>query len=50
VFHTRCHRKLGPVCEVQEPPLVEVEAGHMMRCHIPVDELRELQRDEAAHV
>jgi peptide/nickel transport system ATP-binding protein len=50
VFHTRCHRKLGPVCEVQEPPLIEVEAGHMMRCHIPVDELRELQRDEAAHV
>ena len=50
VFHTRCHRKVGPVCEVQEPPLVEVETGHMMRCHIPVDELRELQRDEAARV
>jgi len=50
VFHTRCHRKVGPVCELQEPPLVEVEAGHMMRCHIPVDELRELQRDEAARV
>jgi peptide/nickel transport system ATP-binding protein len=50
VFHTRCHRKVGEICERQEPPLVEVESGHMMRCHIPVDELRELQRSEAAHV
>ena len=50
VFHTRCHRKVGEICETQEPPLVEVEAGHMMRCHIPVDELRELQKSEAAHV
>ena len=48
VFHTRCHRKVGAICETQEPPLVEVEAGHMMRCHIPVEELRGLQR-EAAH-
>jgi peptide/nickel transport system ATP-binding protein len=43
VFHTRCHRKVGEVCELQEPPLVEVEGGHLMRCHIPVDELRRLQ-------
>ena len=50
VFHTRCPRKVGPICETEEPPLVEVEAGHLMRCHIPVEELRALQRDEAAHV
>jgi len=43
VFHTRCHRKIGEVCELEEPPLVEVEGGHLMRCHIPVDELRRLQ-------
>jgi peptide/nickel transport system ATP-binding protein len=43
VFHTRCHRKVGDVCELEEPPLVEVEGGHLMRCHIPVDELRRLQ-------
>ena len=24
----------------QEPPLVEVEPGHLMRCHIPIEELR----------
>jgi hypothetical protein len=28
----------------QEPPLVEVEDGHLMRCHIPIEELRRLQR------
>jgi peptide/nickel transport system ATP-binding protein len=43
VFHTRCPRKLGEVCEQTEPPLVEVEPGHEMRCHIPLEELRRLQ-------
>jgi peptide/nickel transport system ATP-binding protein len=43
VFHTRCPRKLGEICETEEPPLAEVERGHFMRCHIPIDQLRELQ-------
>jgi peptide/nickel transport system ATP-binding protein len=43
VFHTRCPRRVGAVCDEQEPPLVEVEPGHMMSCHIPIDELRRLQ-------
>jgi peptide/nickel transport system ATP-binding protein len=43
VFHTRCPRKLGPICEQQEPPLAEVEGGHFLRCHISIDELRTLQ-------
>jgi peptide/nickel transport system ATP-binding protein len=43
VFHTRCPRKLGAICEETEPPLAEVETGHLMRCHIPVDELRRIQ-------
>jgi peptide/nickel transport system ATP-binding protein len=43
VFHTRCPRKIGPICEQEEPPLEEVEPGHFMRCHIPIDELRVLQ-------
>ncbi len=45
VFHTRCPRYLGAICEEQEPPLAEVERGHFMRCHIPVDELRRLQAE-----
>jgi len=43
VFHTRCPRNLGAICEEQEPPLLEVETGHLMRCHIPIAELRRLQ-------
>jgi len=43
VFHTRCPRRVGPVCDDTEPPLVEVEEGHLMRCHIPLEELRALQ-------
>jgi peptide/nickel transport system ATP-binding protein len=43
VFHTRCPRKLGAVCEETEPPLQEVEGGHLMRCHIPIGELRTAQ-------
>ena len=48
VFHTRCPRKLGAVCEETEPPLLEVEDGHHMRCHIPIEELRRLQAKETA--
>jgi peptide/nickel transport system ATP-binding protein len=44
VFHTRCPRKLASgICESTEPPLAEVAPGHLMRCHIPIDELRTLQ-------
>jgi len=46
VFHTRCQRKLGAICEETEPPLVEVEGDHHMRCHIPIEELRRLQGKE----
>jgi peptide/nickel transport system ATP-binding protein len=46
VFHTRCHRFLGRICEEQEPPLVEVEDAHEMRCHIPLEELRRLQAEQ----
>jgi peptide/nickel transport system ATP-binding protein len=43
VFHTRCPRYLGPICEEEEPPLQEAEPGHFKRCHIPIEELRRLQ-------
>jgi peptide/nickel transport system ATP-binding protein len=44
VFHTRCPRKLTTgICESTEPPLLEGEPGHQIRCHIPLAELRELQ-------
>jgi peptide/nickel transport system ATP-binding protein len=52
VFHTRCPRKLPTgICESTEPPLLEEEAGHQIRCHIPLAELRQLQlkNPESAH-
>ena len=42
-FHTRCPRKIGAICEEQEPPLADAEPGHAIRCHIPFDELARLQ-------
>jgi len=40
VFQTRCPRKLGKICETEEPPLHPgAEDGHEIRCHIPVSEL-----------
>jgi peptide/nickel transport system ATP-binding protein len=47
VFHTRCPRFIGDICVNVEPPLLEVEPGHMMSCHIPISELRKMQRPEA---
>jgi peptide/nickel transport system ATP-binding protein len=49
VFHTRCPRRLSTgVCESTEPPLHEDEPGHLIRCHIPLSELRTIQRNESA--
>ena len=45
VFHTRCPRRLSSgICESTEPPLAEVEPGHQMRCHIPIDQLTAMQQ------
>ena len=43
VFHTRCPRRTLGLCDVEEPPLREVEPGHLLRCHISLEELRRLQ-------
>ncbi len=39
VFHTRCHRKIGVVCENTEPPWQDSVAGRRYRCHIKPDDL-----------
>ncbi|WP_457302247.1 oligopeptide/dipeptide ABC transporter ATP-binding protein, partial [Phyllobacterium sp. P5_D12] len=44
VFHTRCPRKIGAICEEQEPQLFTAEPGHTIRCHIPYEELARLQK------
>jgi len=47
VLNPRCPRKAGSgyetLCETEEPNLNEVEPGHFMRCHIPVEKLKQLQ-------
>ncbi|MBK9126018.1 MAG: ABC transporter ATP-binding protein [Chloroflexi bacterium] len=42
-FHTRCPRYLGDICRTEAPPFRDAGDGHLIRCHIEVDELRRLQ-------
>ncbi|MGH7266575.1 MAG: oligopeptide/dipeptide ABC transporter ATP-binding protein, partial [Candidatus Rokuibacteriota bacterium] len=39
-FQSRCPRKLGAVCETETPPAREPAPGHVIYCHIPLEELR----------
>jgi peptide/nickel transport system ATP-binding protein len=47
VFQTRCPRKIGRICEEREPPLLEGQGEHSMRCHIPPAELAKMQGTHA---
>ena len=56
-FTTRCPRKLGKQCDEERPPVQMAADGHAIACHIPLDELRQVeevirvpQRDERLHV
>jgi len=42
-FHPRCPRSLGDLCSTQQPPWQETMDGKMIFCHIPVNELRDIQ-------
>ncbi|HEX6119985.1 MAG TPA: ABC transporter ATP-binding protein [Dongiaceae bacterium] len=48
VFHTRCPRKIGAICEQQEPPLHRIDPQHAIRCHLSVDQLASSQAGAAA--
>ena len=43
VFHTRCHRAIVGTCDTVVPELKEISPGHHMACHIPAEQLVELQ-------
>jgi peptide/nickel transport system ATP-binding protein len=47
-FHTRCPRKIGAICETQEPPWQDLDGEHRICCHIPAAELLALQAAPAA--
>ena len=42
-FNTRCPRKIGQICEQEAPPWQESEDGHRIFCHIPLEELRQME-------
>ncbi len=44
VFHPRCLRKLGEVCETTLPSDAPDDTAHVLACHIPQRDLRDLQR------
>ncbi len=41
VFHTRCHRAIEGLCDTTEPEMVEIGAGHSIKCHLTVEQLQE---------
>ncbi|MBN3814930.1 oligopeptide/dipeptide ABC transporter ATP-binding protein, partial [Paraburkholderia sp. Ac-20347] len=47
LFSARCPRKIGAICDEAAPPFDDIGAGHRIRCHIPADQLRDLQRVDA---
>jgi peptide/nickel transport system ATP-binding protein len=42
-FHTRCPRKIGQICESQEPPWRMNAGSHRICCHIELEELKRIQ-------
>jgi peptide/nickel transport system ATP-binding protein len=42
-FQTRCHRKIGLICETELPPNKDMGDGHMILCHLPDDVLRAME-------
>jgi peptide/nickel transport system ATP-binding protein len=39
VFQMRCHRKIGTICENQDPPLKSLSVDHHVKCHLSSDAL-----------
>jgi len=42
-FNTRCPRHHGTICETERPPDVEAGPGHLIACHIPMEELQKTE-------
>jgi len=42
-FQTRCPRKIGRICETEEPPIREFQPGHRIACHIDPEELEAME-------
>jgi peptide/nickel transport system ATP-binding protein len=42
-FQTRCHRKIGEICETELPPVKELPSGHKIMCHLSDAELAAME-------
>jgi peptide/nickel transport system ATP-binding protein len=42
-FFSRCPRSLGEICQSEEPPWQELPSGKRIYCHIPANDLHQLQ-------
>jgi peptide/nickel transport system ATP-binding protein len=42
-FSTRCPRKLGEKCDHERPPAQQAADGHVIACHIPIEELAKIE-------
>ena len=49
-FQRRCPRRIGDTCDNETPPWRPTELGHAIRCHIPLAELRGMQKQSAIAV
>ncbi len=47
-FHTRCPRRIGPICDQTPPPWQEAPRGHALACHLSIDPLLQRQSDSSA--
>jgi peptide/nickel transport system ATP-binding protein len=41
-FCTRCHRRIGDICDNDMPPNQVVADRHVIKCHIPLEELSKI--------
>ena len=42
-FCTRCHRRIGEICDNEMPPEREVVDRHVIKCHISIEELKKVE-------
>jgi peptide/nickel transport system ATP-binding protein len=42
-FCTRCHRRIGDICDNEPPPEQTVADRHVIKCHIPIEELSKVE-------
>jgi len=42
-FCTRCHRRIGEICDLELPPEQVVKDRHVIKCHISIEELKKIE-------